>query len=164
MTKKDEVSTLYRTYAPAFNAYEHDGDGRDMYIAFNNGGFWNNRIPPGTSLGCTSEPSTKYHFRWPSREAVTFKYRSDGRGRDTYILKNSAGLYRDDKPLSSYHLTDFLRTCDDGFIPRARFGSRGQKILLSRDENKINMALWKNQKGVIDRLYTQEKHKFIPGL
>ncbi len=45
MLNKNEISSLYRTFSPTFNAYTRDGDGRDGYIGYNNGGFWYPLVP-----------------------------------------------------------------------------------------------------------------------
>ena len=142
------------------NAYDYDGKGRDMYIGFNNGGFWNTRVPPGTSLEPCTERSTKYRFKWPSKDPVSFTYRSDGSGRDSYILIDSGGLNRQSKPLCSYSLSDFLRGDDFGSQRRTySSGFNTSKYQFSR-----NKALRQTQKNVVDRLYNKEKYKFIPGM
>lgn len=161
MTKRNEISSLYRTFSPSFNAYTRDGDGRDGYIGYNNGGFWNLRIPPGTSFESTYPASTRYRFRSINRQVAPFKYYSDGSGRDSYILINSGGLKRESKALSNYHLKDFLRT-PDSCILEFHQPSFGKRRYVSRDEFRINQILKKNEKGIIDRLYNKEKDKFLP--
>lgn len=168
MAKRNEVSSLYRTFAPTFNAYSPDGEGRDTYIGYNNGGFWNNRIPPGTPFESSTPASTRYRFRGIARQTAPFKYYSDGSGRDSYILLNSGGLVRESKPLSQYHLKDFLRTADSCILeydnPMTKSGKLGRRHFVSKAEFKHNQMLKKNERGIIDRLYNKEKHKFIPGM
>lgn len=164
MSNSKEISTLYRTFSPTLNAYEHDGSGRDSYISYNCGGYWKTRIPPGTPLESSGGLCTRYRWRCPSHDVAPFRYYSDGSGRDSYILINSGGLKRQYKPLSSYHLKDFLRAPEDNFFtcnlpPCPRIG---KKFYVSRDEYRNNQILRKNQNGIIERLYIKEKHKFIP--
>lgn len=161
MLNKNEISSLYRTFSPTFNAYTRDGDGRDGYIGYNNGGFWNLRIPPGTSFESTYPASTRYRLRSINRQVAPFRYYSDGSGRDSYILINSGGLKRESKPLSKYHLKDFLRTAEQCVLEYKP--ANGKRHFVSRDEYRINQILKKNERGIIDRLYTKERYKFIPG-
>ena len=168
MIKRNEISTLYRTYSPAFNSYEYDGKGRDTYIGYNQGGFWKARIAPGTSFeSCYTSPSDKYKFKYPNKAPVIFKYHSDGSGRDYHVLKYSTdgGLSKQDKSLNCYQLTDFLRNYETDNIKYSLVQKKGfsrNKIYLSKEEKRINNLLLKNQKNVINRLYNQEKYKFMP--
>lgn len=164
--KRTEIKTLYRTFAPVMKFYEHDGEGRDMYIGFNNGGFLDKKVPQGTSFFTSSVPSTRYRFRWPAKEAVAFTYRSDGTGRDGYIMVDSGGLNKSYKPLRQYQLNTFLRSpsCDMFEYNTPTLKRSGSQGYISRDEYKINQILLQNQRGVIDRLYNRERYKFIPGM
>lgn len=161
MSNRNEISSLYRTFSPTFNAYTRDGDGRDGYIGYNNGGFWNTRIPPGTSFESTFPESTRYRLRSINRQVAPFKYYSDGSGRDSYILINSGGLKRESKAMANYHLKDFLRTPDQCVLEFHK-PSAGHRHYVSRDEYRINQILKKKERGIIDRLYIKEKHKFLP--
>lgn len=86
-------ATLCRTYNPTYANYSGDGTGRDSYIILNNGGL-------------TREP--KRHMMWQSlnrckpdlrpmasKPAPSLKYKSDGSGRDSYVIQNSGGLIND---------------------------------------------------------------------
>ena len=159
MTKRNEISSLYRTFSPSFNAYTRDGDGRDGYIGYNNGGFWNLRIPPGTSFESTYPASTRYRFRSINRQVAPFKYYSDGSGRDSYILINSGGLKRESKALSNYHLKDFLRT-PDSCILEFHQPSFGKRRYVSRDEFRINQILKKMKKGLLIDYIIKKKINF----
>jgi hypothetical protein len=161
-TKLHEVSSLYRTFSPTFNAYTVDGAGRDTYIGYNNGGFWNNRIPPGTPYESTTSASNRYRIRNVPKQVAPFKYYSDGSGRDSYILINSGGLKREAKPLTNYHLKDFLRTPDSCILEYKPSSSSGRRHFVSKKEFEFNEQLRKNQRGIIERLYNRERHKFIP--
>lgn len=166
MYKRNEIGTLYRSFSPTCNAYIHDGLGRDMYIAYNNGGFWNRRIPPGTSLDPPTSVKQKFTLnKFPAKEATSFRYYSDGSGRDAYILLNSGGLKRDSKPLNSFQLQDFLRTPDSfDFKINHPLTTKNSQSCENIFTSKPNKELQKFQKCLINRLYNKEKHKFIPGL
>eukprot|EP00347_Sterkiella_histriomuscorum_P000025 403377469 len=85
-----------RTFDPKFPHFHSDGTGRDSYIVNNNGGLsipkmWNQRDSHTMLFAST----TRFHRREspsPMKEAKPFEYRSDGSGRDSYILANSGGL------------------------------------------------------------------------
>ena len=89
----------------------------------------------------------------PYMKTPNFHYHSDGNGRDSYIYTNGGGLYYDTKPLGSYKLTDFLRSSD--IIPRK------EKVWVSKAQDKYNRFLRSKERGIITRLYENEKRKFI---
>jgi hypothetical protein len=156
-----EVSSLYRTFRPNFNAYNSNGEGRDIYIQYNNGGFWKMDILPGQNINQYSRGSN-YRFRSLNHRAAPFKYLSDGSGRDSYISCNDGGLKLNSKPLTNYHLIDFLRGDNDNFLEWNRTGTNwNKKHYMSKAEIKHNKLVKKIENGVIDRLYNKEKHKFI---
>ena len=156
-----EVSSLYRTFRPSFTAYNSNGEGRDIYIQYNNGGFWKMDILPGQNINQYSRGSN-YRFRSLNHRAAPFKYLSDGSGRDSYISCNDGGLKLNSKPLTNYHLIDFLRGDNDNFLEWNRTGTNwNKKHYMSKAEIKHNKLVKKIENGVIDRLYNKEKHKFI---
>ena len=156
-----EVSSLYRTFRPNFNAYNSNGEGRDIYIQYNNGGFWKMDILPGQNINQYSRGSN-YRFRSLNHRAAPFKYLSDGSGRDSYISCNDGGLKLNSKPLTNYHLIDFLRGDNDNFLEWNRTGTNwNKKHYMSKAEIKHNKLVKKIENSVIDRLYNKEKHKFI---
>ena len=156
-----EVSSLYRTFRPSFNAYNSNGEGRDIYIQYNNGGFWKMDILPGQNIS-QSPAQSNYRFRSLHHRAAPFKYRTDGSGRDSYISCNDGGLRLNSKPLSNYHLSNFLREGNDNLLEWNRTGSNwNKKRYLSKAEIKHNKLIKKIENGVVDRLYNKEKHKFI---
>lgn len=160
-----ETQSLYRTFNPTFNAYAYDGAGRDMYIGYNNGGFWNRRIPPGTPFESSTAMSTRYRIRGIPHQVAPFKYYSDGSGRDSYITFNSGGLKKETKALKEFKLKDFLRIpeeCIFEFKPRHTLTGLKKVVYISKSQMENNKCLQKNQKGIINRLYSREKHKFIP--
>jgi len=139
-------------YVPYFT----DGTGRDRYIAFDNGGFFTNReVKKENSrrTGTSFDTKITYKYMSPYMKTPNFHYHSDGNGRDSYIYTNGGGLYYDTKPLGSYKLTDFLRSND--IIPRK------EKVWVSKAQDKYNRYLRSKERGIITRLYENEKRKFI---
>lgn len=91
-------SSLNRTNYPKYTTYWGDGNGRDQYVVFNNGGLHDLRDfkgPQGTN-GFNLGPNLPYHGVTPKKDASAFDYVPDGTGRDTYIIKGF-GLKRDYK-------------------------------------------------------------------
>ena len=147
---------LYRTMKLKYVPYFTDGNGRDRYIAFDNGGFFGNKdINKANSrrTGTSFDTKITYKYISPYMKTPNFHYHSDGNGRDSYIYTNGGGLYYDTKPLGSYKLTDFLR--EDSV------GATRQKIWVSKAQHKYNKFLRNKEKGIINRLYENEKGKFI---
>ena len=149
---------LYRTMKLNYAPYLTDGTGRDRYIAFDNAGFFQlkeskkeNVRRTGTSL----DTKISYKYVSPYMKAPNFKYHSDGNGRDSYIYTNGGGLFYDSKPLNSYRLTDFLRS-NDYATPR-----RTGKVWVSQSQDKYNKLIRAKEKDIINRLYENEKKKFI---
>jgi hypothetical protein len=71
------ITSKYTHYLP-------DGFGRDSYIKCNNGGLLKN-----TQVGIKKETfNTPRHIHMYSlkKEASAVKYRSDGSGRDSYVM------------------------------------------------------------------------------
>ena len=151
-----EVSSLYRTFRPNFKSYHSNGDGRDNYIQYNNGGFWNiNPNPPSLDIS-----HKNYHFHKNYSSSIRtppFKYRSNGNGRDSYIIYNNGGLSYNDLPLKNCKLEKYLRT-DYNFYKPFDFGF---KKFVSKKEYIHNLMIKKKEKDVVDRLYNKEKYKFI---
>ena len=155
--KGNEISTLYRSYAPRMSQYTPDGKGRDIYINYNNGGFLTKGIKTYSGSQMT-DPSAKYQVRVSGKNVAPFKYMSDGSGRDNYVLHESGGLTRNHKSLNEITLKDFLRNSkydnpkSEGANPKARY--------ISKAEIESNQLLKRLEKGLINRLYTSQKHKF----
>jgi hypothetical protein len=145
--------SLYRTSRTNFNKYIPDGLGRDKYISYNNGGHWQSTqysISPKESF----EYSKYNNFHSLFHLAAPFKYRSDGSGRDSYILFDN-GLSRQQKALKSFHLTDFLRT--ETFSGK----NSGKNIFLSQEEIRENKIRRLKEKRMIRRLYTKPLEKIL---
>lgn len=87
-----EIWGLYRTFYPKYAHYMSDGMGRDTYILKHNGGMCNEGSRPlfETTMYNKERPSGMPPA--PLKDATSFKYVSDGSGRDFYITYNSGGL------------------------------------------------------------------------
>ena len=147
---------LYRTMKLKYVPYFTDGNGRDRYIAFDNGGFFGNKEvnkENSRRTGTSFDTKITYKYISPYMKTPNFHYHSDGNGRDSYIYTNGGGLFYDTKPLGSYKLTDFLRGDS--------VGTTRQKIWVSKAQHKYNKFLRNKEKGIINRLYENEKGKFI---
>ena len=139
------MASLWRTQRPRFPFYFSDGRGRDFYIKYDNGGYWSEQFKINKKPDYDRSRYSNFHTLF--HQAAPFKYWGNGRGRETYILKNN-GLFHDQKPLCAYHLTDFLRkdlTTKD----------TKRRIFLSVSEKKYNLALKNLEKKLIKRLYTE---------
>jgi len=105
---------LNRKSLSMYLRYNPDGSGRDSYINANSGGF--SKIIPQQVVGPYYEvikPNKEVkQFRDLSKTSWSFKYKSDGSGRDSYILSGSGGLQNDWRPNPSF-----------GSILRAGFAS-----------------------------------------
>ena len=143
------MANLWRTQRPRFPHYQSDGFGRDYYIKYTNGGYWDDQFiltkKPDYERPHYKNYHTLYHL------AAPFKYWGDGSGRENYILKCN-GFHHDQKPLCSYQLTDFLRNGKD--IKGNPYNFR-KKLYLSVSEAKYNQKLKDLEKKLVKRLYTE---------
>jgi hypothetical protein len=150
-------------FIPKYTQYSPDGFGRDFYIIYNNGGLLDklNKVKIKDNYDVIS---TVRYFN-TKRNVAPFKYRSDGSGRDTYVLHEHGGLERDHKSLKTYHLKDFLRRPEShSFNFRSspmREGVNNKTLYLSRKENNQNQKIKSIEKDLAERLYYSEKKKFI---
>ena len=84
---------MMRTFSPKHALYFGDGTGRDTYVVTNDGG-----LRDLDKVGMTRRPfknTIKTNIKGPVNEPMAVSYHSDGTGRDTYVIKNSGGLYND---------------------------------------------------------------------
>ena len=148
--------SLGRTIRNSITLYIRDGQGRDGYIAYNNGGFW--KDPDGIGIK-KLEYDHPIHSNFHSliHPPAPFNYIRDGSGRDNYIAYNNGGLTKGFVPNFKMDLITFLRN-DNEKIPL----SHRKKYILNKREISHLGILKKIQNGVIKRLYENEKGKFIP--
>lgn len=150
---------LYRTMKLNYVPYFTDGSGRDRYIAFDNAGFFSNKESKKENVrrtGTSLDTKISYKYVSPYMKAPNFHYHSDGNGRDSYIYSNGGGLFYDSKPLNSYKLTDFLRENEN-----STSYNRPGKVWVSKSQDKYNKLLRAKEKDIINRLYENEKKKFV---
>ena len=126
--------------------YTPNGLGRDYYITYNNAGLWENIRPIEHAPDYERVKYNNFHSL--RHRTAPVKYFADGNGRDNYILQ-SKGMLNDEKPMSSFQLTDFLRLNN----PRVS----NIKQYKSRDERKYNSQLRSLEKDLIKRLYPKKK-------
>ena len=158
-------------------SYQPDGTGRDGYINLNSGGF--SRFMPSKVITphyviIKPEKENK-QFRDLRKTSWSFKYKSDGSGRDSYVLSGSGGLQNDWRPN-----LEFGETLRGGFVRNER-PSTTFKILnpnknnneiqtndvksddflnvryVSREELLMSNKLKKIQMDVTKRLYTSNQ-------
>lgn len=147
------MANLWRTQRPRFPLYESDGFGRDYYIKYTNGGYWENQFfltkKPDYERPRYNNFHSLYHLASP------VNYWGDGSGRENYILKCN-GFHHDQKPLCSYQLTDFLRNNKNikGVPDNLR-----KKVYFSVSEAKYNQKLKNLEKKLVKRLYTEPMQK-----
>ena len=147
------MANLWRTQRPRFPLYQSDGLGRDYYIKYTNGGFWENQFVISKKPDYVRNKYNNFHSLF--HMAAPFKYWGDGSGREHYILKCN-GLYHDQKPLCSYTLTDFLR---NGKNIQGTPDMSRKKIYFSLSEIKYNQQLRNLEKKLVKRLYTDPLKK-----
>jgi len=145
--------------------YVPDGTGRDGYINFNSGGF-SRFIPKQVIPVCYEiiKPSVRNTIRDISKTSWTFKYKSDGSGRDSYILQGSGGLQRDYREAKGFG--DTLRKgfydIKDIKLKNKSDNSMSNKMVkyrfVSKNEYFHSARLRKIQTEVTKRLYK------LPGL
>ena len=85
------------------------------------------------------------------------KYRSDGTGRDNYVLHEHGGLEKDHKPLKNYHLKDFLRNERGNSVNFLASGmAEGVKpktLYISKKEYSVIKSIKYLEKDLEERLY-----------
>ena len=141
------MANLWRTQRPRFPLYQSDGFGRDYYIKYTNGGYWENqfflRKKPDYERQRYNNFHTLYHLPAP------VKYFANGSGRENYILQFN-GFHHEQKPLYSYQLTDFLR--NERYINPSPAHLK-RKAYLSVAETRYIKKLKSLEKQLVKRLY-----------
>ena len=145
------MSNLWRTQRIRFPFYVSDGFGRDYYIKYTNGGYWENQFFL-TKKADYERPHYK-NFHTLYHLAAPVKYYGDGKGRENYILKCN-GFHHDQKPLCSYQLIDFLRNDENSKSIHNR-----KKVYFSVTEARYNKKLKDLEKKLVKRLYTEPMKK-----
>ena len=149
-----QLAGLYRTFYPKYPHYMSDGEGRDTYILKHNGGMWKEAPRPLAESTFYSKRKPSVSPPAPHKEATSFKYISDGNGRDFYITHNSGGLqaaYVPGAKKSDAAFISSLRTIEKRNEPlrfpspkeieRRKHSLRSQKLLIQRLTS--NSKQWK---------------------
>jgi hypothetical protein len=83
------MSSLNRTDHQKWVTYWGDGNGRDHYIVFNNGGLNEQRMYGSDKKNGWKDTVHATQFRaTPSKDATAINYTGDGSGRDSYVIFN----------------------------------------------------------------------------
>ena len=149
--------SLGRTVKTNIVLYSTDNMGRDHYITYNNGGFWKDNIKQ-----IKMKPDFPRHmysnFHSLIHQAAPINYYSDGTGRDTYVIKNNAGLVKDFNPLATRQiLSKYLRE----HVPITfKKISKFQKVFLTPSDKENFLKIHNIQNKVVKRLYNQSLEKF----
>jgi len=151
---------------PKWAKYSPDGQGKEEYIRFDNGGL-SSKIYKNNSKDNNIQMFNNMKYYNLRKNLAPIKYHSDGSGRDFYVVHESGGLERNYKTLSSYNLVDILRKKD--YKPlntilienRKKQGENIEKFFTTDKEKKHNNVLKNLNKDLIERLYNTESHKFL---
>ena len=149
--------SLGRTVKTNIILYTTDNKGRDGYITYNNGGFWKDNIKQIRIKSSFPRHINKTFYSL-YHQAPSLNYYSDGRGRDSYIVDNNAGLTKEFIPLANRQkLSQYLR----GDIPLGfNRKLKHQKIFLTPSDKENYLKKCEIEKNVISRLYDQSLENF----
>ena len=75
---------MLRTHEPKYASYFGDGSGRDSYVIVNNGGLTSELKPNLMKRPFLN--TCQNRNKSPQKSAVSLTYRSDGTGRDSYVI------------------------------------------------------------------------------
>ena len=150
-------ASLGRTVKTNIVLYSTDNKGRDGYITYNNGGFWKDNIKQ-IKLKHNFPRHINTTFHSLIHQAAPFNYYSDGRGRDTYVIKNNAGLVREFNSLANRQiLAKYLRK-DMPFTSENK--KRKKRIFLTSADRRNYLKIREIQNNVVRRLYDDCLEKF----
>ena len=149
--------SLGRTVKTNIILYTTDNQGRDGYITYNNGGFWKDNIKQ-IRIKSSFPRYINNTFHSLHRDVPSFNYYSDGRGRDTYVLKDNAGLTKEFHSLANGQiLSKYLRK-NNGFSFNQKLNNH--KLFLTPSDKENYLKNYQIQKNVVSRLYNQCLEKF----
>ena len=135
--------------------YFADGSGRDSYINSNSGGF-SKIIKPNSNYNRYKiiKPQSSYSsVKNIPKESWTVRYKSDGSGRDSYILQGSGGLQKDFRTSKPFQETLRKNKFYINSSSKLNILNKSKIEYVSRDEYIISSNLKKVQKEVTNRLY-----------
>lgn len=154
-TKKNASLGLLTQYI----SYNPDGKGRDWYISSNSGGFCK-QYSHSLEVKNKFPVSVKFRPQNVSLHGALNVYRSDGSGRDSYILRETGGLKPDRKSLKSFELKDFLRTANQHMSNFVSNPDQRKIKWVSKEDFAMNEKSSKITKSQIKRLYNNELPKY----
>jgi hypothetical protein len=148
---------------PKYVNYYNDGFGRDTYVKLDNGGFLNKIVKVKSIEKFDVNIINRYINT--KKNVAPFKYRSDGTGRDNYVLHEHGGLERDQKSLKNFQLKDFLRNPESTkfnfFNDPLKEGVNEKTLYESKREFYASNKNRTLEKDLAYRLYYNEQEKFI---
>ena len=148
---------LARTVKTNIAFYATDNKGRDTYISYNNGGFWKDNIKQ-IKLKANFPRYMYKNFHSLNHQAAPFNYYSDGTGRDTYVIKDNAGLVKEFTPLANRQiLSQYLRK---NMPISYKKKPKNIKLFLTPSYKQYFLKSQNIQKKVVHRLYNQCLEKF----
>jgi len=136
-----------RTVKTNIIMYPNDGTGRDVYIYFNNGGFWKDNIKR-YQLKEKFKRSSFARFHSIRKIPPIWNYHADGTGRDSYILYDYGGLINNYKGPYLHNFRGYDDNLNDDY-----FRKTNNALYMSADEKKYQNKISKIQKDVVRRLY-----------
>lgn len=139
---------------PKFANYRTDGTGRDTYINFNNGGHHQDNISfkysskRGLNIFNNGKP-----YNVISKLAI---YRTDGSGRDQYIVKDCGGFFNSTG--NSHNFKDTFRQYDKKptFVSNNDFSHKSKLHILKPVKEKM-LEVQKKQRILSARLSVPKK-------
>lgn len=146
-----ELAGLYRTFHPKYSQYKPDGDGRDAYIIQNNGGMRKENRKNIFESACYYNEKPRMVIPAPHKEATSFKYVSDGNGRDFYITHNSGGLQAPYLPGSLKAEAQFIAS-----LRHIEKRNKSSRFPSPQERMRMKKSLM-NQKMLIKRLTSNNK-------
>jgi hypothetical protein len=97
------MSSLNRTYHPKWATYWGDGNGRDQYITFNNGGLNEQRMYGSKGKNCWKDSVVPIiRSAAPNKEATAINYTGNGSGRDSYVIFNEGQKRKHNSPWKNF--------------------------------------------------------------
>lgn len=146
-----ELFGLQRTFYPKYTHYASDGEGRDSYILNNNGGMCTEAQRPISWSTFYAKEKPRVVIPVAHKPTPSFKYISDGSGRDFYVTYNSGGL-------QAPYIPGTLKA-DAQFISSLRNTEKRNKLIRYNfpKEREMRKRSLINQKKMIERLTSKTK-------
>lgn len=140
-------TSLYRTARLHFPQYAPAGRGRDYYVKYDNPGYSGDQFKLKQKFDYEIPRYQNSHNLF--HQSTPSKYYGNSAEKETYGLQKH-GLYHDQKPLSSYQLTDFLRNNSKAnYIPQ----NMKRNYFISSYENDYNLKNRSIEKKLMRRSY-----------